>query len=66
MTLLKTAAAAAAIFVASVTGAWADSSDPIKIPVNEWTGQHISAHITGSLFEKAGYTVEYVTAGAVP
>ncbi|MEM9108013.1 MAG: ABC transporter substrate-binding protein, partial [Pseudomonadota bacterium] len=46
--------------------AMADSSDPIKIPINEWTGQHVSAHILGSLFEKAGYSVEYVTAGAVP
>ncbi|MEM9108138.1 MAG: glycine betaine ABC transporter substrate-binding protein, partial [Pseudomonadota bacterium] len=46
--------------------AMAQSSDPIKIPINEWTGQHVSAHILGSLFEKAGYSVEYVTAGAVP
>ena len=46
--------------------AMADSSDPIKIPINEWTGQHVSAHILGTLFEKAGYTVEFVTAGAVP
>mgnify|MGYP001792575099 FL=1 len=44
----------------------ASASDPIKIPINEWTGQHVSAHILGTLFEKAGYTVEYVTAGAVP
>lgn len=42
------------------------ASDTIRIPINEWTGQHISAHITGTLFEKAGYSVEYVTAGAVP
>ena len=41
-------------------------ADAIKIPINEWTGQHISAHITGSLFKKAGYEIEYVTAGAVP
>ncbi len=44
----------------------AQAADPIKIPINEWTGQHISAHITGTLFKKAGYEVEYVTAGAVP
>ena len=43
-----------------------DSSDPIKIAINEWTGQHISAHIAGQLLQKAGYNVEYVTAGAVP
>lgn len=40
--------------------------DPIKIPINEWTGQHLSAHILGQLLEKVGYKVEYVTAGAVP
>ncbi len=44
----------------------AESEDPIKIAINEWTGQHISAHVTGELLKKAGYNVEYVTAGAVP
>lgn len=44
----------------------ADSSDPIKIAINEWTGQHISAHVAGELLKKAGNNVEYVTAGAVP
>ena len=57
---------AAGLALAGAGSAYADSSDPIKIPINEWTGQHISAHILGSLFEKAGYSVEYVTAGAVP
>ncbi|MCR9114813.1 MAG: ABC transporter substrate-binding protein, partial [Rhodobacteraceae bacterium] len=63
---IKTLIAASGMTLAGLGAAFADSSDPIKIPINEWTGQHISAHITGSLFEKAGYTVEYVTAGAVP
>lgn len=44
----------------------AESNDPIKIAVNEWTGQHISAHVLGQLLKKAGYNIEYVTAGAVP
>ena len=57
---------AAGLALAGAGSALADSSDPIKIPINEWTGQHISAHILGTLFEKAGYSVEYVTAGAVP
>ena len=50
------------------TGAFAanGSDEPIKIAINEWTGQHISAHIAGQLLEKAGFNVEYVTAGAVP
>ena len=58
--------AAALVAIASVSGARADSSDPIRIPINEWTGQHVSAHITGTLLQKAGYSIEYVTAGAVP
>ena len=41
-------------------------AEPIKIAINEWTGQHISAHVAGSLFEKIGQEVEYITAGAVP
>lgn len=65
---IKTTASAlfAAAFLATSGAALSESSDPIKIAINEWTGQHISAHISGSLLQKAGYTVEYVTAGAVP
>ena len=66
MNTLKRAVAAILLTAVSTTGAWADSADPIKISINEWTGQHISAHITGTLLQKAGYSVEYVTAGAVP
>lgn len=36
---------------------------PIRLAVNEWTGQHISTYIAGGMLEAAGYTVEYVTAG---
>ncbi len=63
---LKSLAIAAGVAAASAVSAWADSSDPIKVSVNEWTGQHVSAHMTGQLLMKAGYNVEYVTAGAVP
>ncbi len=66
MTKLRSLFAGAAFLAASTVGALAASSDPIKIAINEWTGQHISAHIAGQLLEKAGYKVEYVTAGAVP
>ena len=58
--------AAALVAIVSVTGARADSHEAIKIAINEWTGQHISAHITGNLLQKVGYTVEYISAGAVP
>ncbi|MEM8688160.1 MAG: ABC transporter substrate-binding protein [Pseudomonadota bacterium] len=66
MTKLRSLLTGAAFLAASTVGALSASSDPIKIAINEWTGQHISAHIAGQLLEKAGYKVEYVTAGAVP
>ncbi len=42
------------------------SAESIKIVINEWTGQHISAHFAASLFRELGHEVELVTAGAVP
>ena len=39
---------------------------PIKLAINEWTGQHITTHIAGDLLTKMGYKVEYVTAGNYP
>ena len=55
-----------ALAVSAGGAAIADSSDTIKIPMNEWTGQNLSARIMGDLLSDAGYGVEYVTAGAVP
>ncbi|QIE45205.1 ABC transporter substrate-binding protein [Pseudohalocynthiibacter aestuariivivens] len=43
-----------------------ESSDPIKLSMNEWTGQHVSTRIAGEALKKMGYNVEYVTAGYVP
>ncbi|AZV77045.1 glycine/betaine ABC transporter substrate-binding protein [Parasedimentitalea marina] len=65
---LNTAVAALAISVATVTApmAQAESQDPIKIAVNEWTGQHLSANIAAELLKKMGYSVEMVTAGGLP
>lgn len=36
---------------------------PIRLAINEWTGQHITTRIAGAMLEAAGYKVEYVTAG---
>lgn len=41
-------------------------NEPIKLAVNEWTGQHITTHVAGQVLERAGYKVEYVTAGYYP
>jgi glycine betaine/proline transport system substrate-binding protein len=69
-TSFKTTAAALAVtlagFGASGALAQAESSDPIKIAVNEWTGQHLSANIAAVLLGKMGYNVELVTAGGLP
>lgn len=43
-----------------------ESSDPIKLAINEWTGQHISTHVAGEILKRMGYNVEYVTAGYFP
>ena len=42
------------------------TGEPIKLAINEWTGQHISTHIAGQILTSMGYTVEYVTAGNYP
>jgi glycine betaine/proline transport system substrate-binding protein len=47
-------------------GSVPESPDPIKIAINEWTEQHLSAHLAGEIMKRMGYNVEYVTAGAVP
>ena len=55
-----------ATMMASMTMAEVESSNPIKIVLNEWTGQHLSANIAAELLKKMGYTVEMVTAGGLP
>ena len=42
------------------------SDKAIKLAINEWTGQHLSTRVAGSILERAGYKVEYVTAGYGP
>lgn len=37
--------------------------EPIKLAINEWTGQHVTTHTAGEMLKAAGYQVEYVTAG---
>ncbi len=57
----------AAICIASpalATGMGA-TDEPIRLAVNEWTGQHVTTHVAGGMLEAAGYDVEYVTAGVM-
>jgi glycine betaine/proline transport system substrate-binding protein len=43
-----------------------ESTDPIRLALNEWTGQHITTKIAGEVLREMGYNVEYVTAGYIP
>ena len=43
-----------------------ESADPIKLTINEWTGQHVTTYVAGEILKKMGYNVEYVTAGYYP
>ena len=43
-----------------------ENNDPIKLAINEWTGQHITTHVAGEILKRMGYTVEFVTAGYYP
>jgi len=63
---MKTFTTCAAIAMTMGLAAPAMAQDAIKIAINEWTGQHISANIAGSVLKEMGLEVEYVTAGAVP
>ena len=64
----------AAVFGAMVAGFGAgaqaaglgDTNEPIKLALNEWTGQHITTRVAGEILTRAGYNVEYVTAGYFP
>ncbi|WP_323782708.1 ABC transporter substrate-binding protein [Leisingera sp.] len=42
------------------------TDEPIKLAINEWTGQHISTRIAGEILRSMGYDIEYVTAGNYP
>ena len=43
-----------------------ESTDTVKVVLNDWTGQHFSTRVAGELLEKMGYNIEYVSAGALP
>ncbi len=62
-TLLAAATLGGLLLVASHASAEVpESTDPIKIVINNWTSQLVLARISGSLLEKIGYNVEYKTA----
>jgi glycine betaine/proline transport system substrate-binding protein len=40
----------------------AESTDPIKLTLHDWTGQYITTKIMGGVLQQMGYNVEYVQA----
>ena len=66
-TMIATAALAIPLMTGSAVALDMGATDqPIKLAMNEWTGQHLSTRVAGAILEKAGYNVEYVTAGYGP
>ena len=53
---------AAAILSLMAGSASAQSSDPIKLTIHDWTGQYVTTHIMGEVLIKAGFNIEYVQA----
>ncbi|MEM7498353.1 MAG: ABC transporter substrate-binding protein [Pseudomonadota bacterium] len=64
--MIRTAVAAVALVAATGASQAAELGavdEPIKLAINEWTGQHVTTHVAGEMLKKAGYEVEYITAG---
>jgi glycine betaine/proline transport system substrate-binding protein len=60
--IVAAALLAGSVGVTAPAFAAAESQDPIKITLHDWTGQFITSKIMGSVLMKAGYNVEYVQA----
>ena len=63
---LSTALAAAAFTGVAGAAELGAVDEPIRLAMNEWTGQHITTKVAGAILKRAGYDVEYVTAGYYP
>ncbi|MCP4383236.1 MAG: ABC transporter substrate-binding protein [Hyphomicrobiales bacterium] len=48
--------------ISPASAAETESTDPIRISLNDWTSQFISSRIMGGVLEAAGYNVAYVQA----
>lgn len=59
---IAAAGVAGSLALAGPALAAAESQDPIKITLHDWTGQFITSKIMGEVLKQAGYNVEYVQA----
>lgn len=65
-TFLKAGLSALAVSAVAMSAQAADlgaTDEPIKLAINEWTGQHVTTHVAAEMLRAAGYEVEFVTAG---
>lgn len=53
--------AAGAVAIAPMAAAAEDSSDPIIIPIHNWSSQIVMSHAVGQVYEGMGLNVEFVT-----
>jgi glycine betaine/proline transport system substrate-binding protein len=51
----------AAAIIAAGAACAEDSSDPIIIPIHNWSSQIVMSNVVGQIFESMGNSVEYVT-----
>ncbi len=59
---LRNVLSATLLSTLATTGAFAeDSSDPIIIPIHNWSSQIVMSHVVGQIFESMGNNVEFVT-----
>ncbi len=63
MNILKASLAASILASSAYAAEMGATNEPIRLALNEWTGQHVTTRVAGSMLEAAGYQVEYVTAG---
>ena len=59
---LASAIAGLALLSAAPASAAPELKDPIKLTINDWTGQYINTHIMGEVLKHMGYNVKYVQA----
>ena len=51
-----------AALLAATPALAAESDDPIKLTLHDWSGQLITTNLMGEVLKKAGYNIEYVQA----
>jgi glycine betaine/proline transport system substrate-binding protein len=61
MTIFKYVSVAALLASTATFAAAQDSTDPIIIPIHNWSSQIVMSHVVGKIFEAEGNAVEFVT-----